>query len=434
MKKCIVIFVLCLLFPLLAGAVKVNIDGISYNIVKKLKQAEVTHLRESTVSIDGLTYVGSGYNLQNVDIPSSVMYEGVECYVTSIGNDAFGNCKTLTSITIPETVTSIGGAAFRGCSGLTSITLPESVTSIGDGAFLGCTDLSSINIPESVTSIGAAAFRNCYSISSVVIPEGVPEIKRGTFEDCKSLVTIAIPKTVTSIGDYVFSGCCSLTSISLPDGIPYINYAMFQGCSSLTSISIPESVTIIANNAFWGCSSLTNVTIPKNVTKIGNCAFEGCERLTSVTLPESLKIIYFGVFRNCEELLDVYCYAEALPETGVKVFENSYVEHATLHVPESSIEKYKSTEPWSDFGKIVALENSVNTSSFTPHVQCKGGVITLSGLPEHIEVSAYDVAGRKIDTATTLYGAVSLKVVNYVGSTVVISIEGQQQGLKLVVK
>lgn len=409
MKKCIVIFVFYLLFPLLAGAVRVNIDGISYNIVKKLKQAEVTYLNEHIV-IGNVSY-GSGYNYTKIDIPSSVMFEGVECYVTSIGDYAFEACEKLNSITIPETVTSIGKHAFASCKSLTTLNIPESVTFIGEGAFIYCS-----------------------SLSSIIIPEGVTEIGYGTFYDCKSLETIAIPKTVTSIENVAFSGCCSLTSISLPDGIPYINYGLFTGCSSLTSISIPESVTIIANDAFYGCSSLTNVTIPKNVTKIGNCAFEGCERLTSVTLPESLKIIYFGVFRNCKELLDVYCYAEALPEMGIKVFENSYVEHATLHVPEGSIEKYKSTEPWSDFGKIVALENSVNSSSFTPHVQCKGGVITLSGLPEHIEVSAYDVAGRKIDTATTLYGTASLKVVNYVGSTVVISIEGQQQGLKLVVK
>ncbi|MBR5956777.1 MAG: leucine-rich repeat domain-containing protein, partial [Salinivirgaceae bacterium] len=57
---------------------------------------------------------------------------------TSIGDEAFSVCSSLTSVTIPESVTSIGDYAFSGCSSLTPVTIPESVTSIGDEAFSGC--------------------------------------------------------------------------------------------------------------------------------------------------------------------------------------------------------------------------------------------------------------------------------------------------------
>ena len=56
--------------------------------------------------------------------------------VTSIGNDAFRDCGSLTSVTIPGSVTSIGVAAFRDCTSLTSMTIPDSVTSIGGGGLL----------------------------------------------------------------------------------------------------------------------------------------------------------------------------------------------------------------------------------------------------------------------------------------------------------
>ena len=110
--------------------------------------------------------------------------------VTCIGNDAFDNCRSLTSVTIPDSVMSIGDSAFRYCTSLTSVTIPDSVTSIGDTAFQYCTSLASVTIPDSVTSIGGRAFDGCASLTSVTIPD-----------------------SVTSIGDWAFSGCKSLTNV-----------------------------------------------------------------------------------------------------------------------------------------------------------------------------------------------------------------------------
>ena len=93
----------------------------------------------------------------------------------------FNNCKSLTSVTIPNNVTSIGDNAFSGCSGLTSVTIPNSVTSIGSVAFWGCSGLTSITIPNSVTSIGSAAFWGCSGLTSILSLNNTPPTCDGTY-------------------------------------------------------------------------------------------------------------------------------------------------------------------------------------------------------------------------------------------------------------
>ena len=152
---------------------------------------------------------------------------------------------------------------------------------------------------------------------------------------------IVIPETV------VYEGVTySVTSIG--------DYA-FWDCSDLTSVTIPNSVTSIERSAFSGCTGLTSVTIPNSVTYIGDYAFQNCSGLTSVAIGGGVKSIRSGAFANCEELTDVTCYAKIIPSTESNVFNDSYIEYATLHVPTGAINAYKATEPWKNFKKIVAL-------------------------------------------------------------------------------
>ena len=295
---------------------------------------------------------GDYSNLTTATIPDIVTHDGTTYSVTSIGNYAFQNCSSLTSVTIPNSVTSIGGHAFAYCSSLTSITIPESVTSIGDYAFYYCYSLTSVTIPESVTSIGDKAFYNCSSLTSITIPNSVTSIGSYAFQYCSYLTSVTIPNSVTSIGGYAFQRCSSLTSVTIGNSVTSIGGWAFSGCSSLTSITIPNSVTSIGIGIFRGCrftkenfvnnstldaeannywgaefvdaeidgllirndtvidcrmfvTSLTSITIPNSVTYIGERAFDNCSSLTSITIPNTVTYIGERAFDNCSSLNEV---------------------------------------------------------------------------------------------------------------------------------
>ena len=157
-------------------------------------------------------------SLTSITIPESV---------TSIGHYAFLWCSSLTNINVSDNnrnYCSIDGVLFN--KDKTEIInypkgkesknykIPNSVTSIGNEDFRNCSSLTNITIPESVTSIGEDAFYDCRSLTNVTILDGVTSIGDGTFYYCSSLTSITIPESVTSIGDYAFRWCSSLTNIT----------------------------------------------------------------------------------------------------------------------------------------------------------------------------------------------------------------------------
>lgn len=236
--------------------------------------------------------------------------------VTKIGEDAFQDNTTITSVTIPGSVTEIGANAFAGCTNLTSVTyggdwsnltIQSGNPAVQDAANEQLFDFAftpdntavivrykgtaaDVTIPsrykgKPVTMIDHAAFHNS-AVTSVTIPDSVTSIHDSAFAYCSSLTNISIPNSVTAIGSFAFEGCTKLESITLPSSLLTISEFLFYDCSQLTTIHIPDSVSSIRTYAFYNCGKLETIRIPVSVTSIGSYAFDDC--------PSSMTVTYSG--------------------------------------------------------------------------------------------------------------------------------------------
>ena len=372
----------------------------------------------SSVSIpEGVTMIGNSAfsysGLSLIALPSSM---------TSIGNSAFYNCDNLVSITVPDAVTTIGSSTFYDCDNLTTIILDDGLTSIGNSAFYECSNLVTIELPANVTKIGSSAFEGCSSLTSITVPGGVKYISSYTFRYCNALESVVLGDGVESIGLLAFGECYSLSSITIPASLKTINWNAFRtsggvavhitdlekwlnitmgnppsasadakpggyplnGGGSLflngelvTTLTIPNSVKSVKSYAFDGCSSITSLIIPDNVTSIGSGAFRNCENLTSIRYGNGLEYIgcygasnltslYIGTgattvgdFSSCTKLEYIHCMAPVPPTYAL--FPGIVSLLATLEVPSSSIEAYKTAEGWKEFANIIEDPSTIKT-------------------------------------------------------------------------
>lgn len=312
-------------------------DQAGNEIVKNRMITILIATNVSYFTFDTSSKTITGYSTsgpKNVVIPPMINGLSVE----NIGANAFKG-KSLTSVTIPNSVINIGDGAFQQ-NQITNVTMSKRTLSIGQTAFV-YNQLSNIEIPSSVTRIGQFAFANnqlthirildgvrnieervfnenqlpdnqafIYKRNNdgfedkttiisyggakrenVVIPNGVQTIEKQAFNDCK-ITGITIPTSVTMIGLSAFS-YNQLSNITIPSGVTRIEDFTFRG-NKLSHVVIPSSVTAIGIEAFAN-NQLTDVIIPNSVTSIGNLAFS-TNQLSSIIIPANVTSIGNNAF------------------------------------------------------------------------------------------------------------------------------------------
>ena len=241
----------------------------------------------------------------------------------------------------------------------------------------------------------------------------------------KEVTNLVIPEGVTSIGNNAFQGCSGLTSVTIPNSVTSIEDYAFSGCSGLTSITIPNSVSIINEHAFASCSKLTTLKLPDNLQLIKKETFSGCRKLKSVTIPATVEVIYQNAFNGCNSLESV----KVLAETPPFLYDNSFSNYnIPLYVPESAIEAYQTTSPWSKFSQFKTLDGTEIVKSYTLSITSSGGgYVTYSSNTTHETTNSYTVdEGSSCTLTFTANSGYRLKSVEVNGMDVTASVVDNQ--------
>ena len=316
-----VLFIVLLMLPLLAHADDSGSCGDNVTYTYKSSTHTMTISGSGPMKDYGVSQFRSPWSSYMKDIRKLIIESGV----TTVSTWSFYNATSLMSVTLPEGITSIGGAAFMDCSAITKMTLPSTVTIIGEIAFFGCSSMKTINIPDGVTEIGKEAFYVCSNLTS-----------------------IDIPGSVKTIGKNAFYNCAKMTSVTLHEGLEFIGERAFTSCESLKSIVIPNSVTSIEQHTFAFCHNLESITLPDNLTAIGKDAFLWCRALQEIVIPATVEVIYSEAFVN-SGLKKIKVLAVEPPIAFDDAFSDYNI---PLYVPDESLSKYQTTEPWNKFTSI----------------------------------------------------------------------------------
>ena len=312
----------------------------------------------------------------------------VEEGITTIGNYAFYDCDSLTTVTLPSTVTTIRTSAFQNSANV-NLTLHEGINSVGSYAFYNCPKLTT-KLPSTLTTIYDNAFRST-GITSAHIPARVSTIGNYAFADCQNLPAITVDESNTSFcaQDGVLynkdkTTICQYpagktgTKFDVPATVTTIGVGSFYNNTHLKAVSLPSTLTTIQSVAFGYCRSLEAINIPEGVN-LGSSAFVSCSSLRSIVLPASLTSVPGSLLNGCNRIESIISLPTAVPTVATSAFV-SVSRAASIYVPSASLSDYKAAETWKEFKSIIGIEASGT---------CGDGLTWVLGADSTLIISGY---------------------------------------------
>ena len=378
------LFMICLLTQVAWGQVRTIGTYAANGLTWKYR------IENNKTWIDGTTDFSSG----PLNIPGTVIHNGVSHTVVGIGSAAFSYYKNVTSVSIPASVEVIGfhsfshsditsivlpagltiidEAAFEYCENLTHVDysaatnlteirnfafegtaipeaiFPASLTTLGCDAFAFCNNITHVSIPSSITNwikrsrvpgvhyIENGAFHNCQGLTSATLPANMTSVPGGLFAQCKNLHHCNLNATLTSIGDAAFEECENLTEDLTPlTHVTYFGESSFYKCKNLSGhLTFPEGTQTIGAGAFCECTGLAGtLTFPESLKTIGGRAFAGCTGFTgTLTFPNNTESIGDFAFWHCTGLQGDLTLGENIKKVGERAFEDAGFAGGVLHI------------------------------------------------------------------------------------------------------
>lgn len=313
------------------------LSSIANAIRSKLGTSDPISIANMPSSIESIPSGGESKLPSVIDKSVTTLTASDLSGATKIGDYAFYNCNSLTSVTLPNTVTQIKDYAFANCSVLNNFTIPSSVLSLGGHCFTGCIGLTSVVVPNSITTISDYIFQNCTGLTSITFNNN-KDIPTSICSGCSNLTTVTINGSPSVINNSAFYNCKKLTTINIPDSVKSILPSAFQQ-TGLTSLPTMNNVTQLGQKSFAN-TPIEEFEIPPNVITLGQYCFASCENLKTIKLNNNkLSIIPKYCFQYCKNIKTIYL------DTKVDTID-SYAFLLTSYTGEGmTIKVYRTTPP-----------------------------------------------------------------------------------------
>ena len=236
-----------------------EIDGIPVTYVRGLT-ADLTSIKlpSSLIKIKDDAF-------NSMDTLKSLVIDGGAPNLNELGERSFSGCSNIEELDLSNSkLTSIPEGAFAYCKNLKTIKLPSTITSIGDEAFYNCQSLTNIEGLDrcNLKSIGSAAFSDCKALENLDFSQSTfTDVPSKAFNGCSALAKITLPDTLTTIGGYAFYACYGIPQLDLSNTAltTLENYALYQ-MRETTKFSLPDSISSIGTHAF--SVSTSNGAVP----------------------------------------------------------------------------------------------------------------------------------------------------------------------------
>lgn len=373
-------------------------ENLSYSIDEAAKTLTIS----GTGTMQDFTYDSQPWIESKNLIEKVVIENGVE----SIGEYAFYDFTSLTSIEIPNSVTTIGSNAFSQSS-IESVALPENLQSISEYLFYYCESLTSVTIPSSVREICNGAFSSCYNLNRVEIPDSVTKINGDVFSYnttiCGSTGGIAESYANSRYLNFESNGTFFKSSGKCGEDVYYEFDAETRTFTISGNGDMYNYVTCnygeeIDAPFFGYIKSIDKVVVEEGVTSLGDYAMNFAENLKEIYFPASIKNIGFnsipklamiyadeGTYAydyamenriSLNGVLQGFCGYESYDESGNKLQTPYYIFDSNTGVLTvrgegelSYYNTYQSFTPWREGGwghliKEIVLEEGITGTTY----------------------------------------------------------------------
>ncbi len=219
--------------------------------------------------------------------------------VTAIGDGAFFEMASITSMTLPEGVESIGIYAFSDCTALENISIPSSVWRISPFAFDNTPWLAA-QTDEFVTAGDSVLIAYRGDSRTPVLPDSVRHLG-GAFAGRDDIRALTLGKGVLSISEMALT-YTALRGVDLGLSLVYVGEQAFAGSEYITELVFPDTLRYIGPQALLNCYKINYLYLGRSLTEIGQRAFEYCQNLRTVCIPNTVSALKTSYFTDCFSL------------------------------------------------------------------------------------------------------------------------------------